>query len=288
LTRKAVFLSHLRHSVVLPKYILLVISSGIASYALIRALTHSLAISPMAAKVAAESLLFIANFLLQRDLVFTDRARSSATDWTRYYRSVPVTARLTRKYTARVLVDALKTFRRQHDRGSVIIELGGANCCFIDKIMDEVRPAAYHVVDLNEQGLNMLRDRIDSLPQVRLHRQNVLNMELNVEADTVFSIGLIEHFDPVGTRKAILQHFDLLSTDGYAILSFPTPTWLYRAARCVTELLGLWNFPDERPLSRTEVLGCIPPEGEVVLEKTLWPLVFTQHLMVVRKTRRNS
>lgn len=283
LARKAVFLSHQRHRVVFPKYILLVVSSGAASYALIRALTHTLAIGPMTAKVAAESLLFIASFLLQRDLVFTDRAPSTATDWTRYYRSVPITARLTRKYTARVLVDALKRFRRQDGRGSVIVELGGANSCFVDRIMDEVRPSAYHVVDLNDQGLNMLRDRARTLPQVRLHRHDVLNMQLDVLADAVFSVGLIEHFDTAGTRRAILQHFDLLTPDGYAILSFPTPTWLYRAARSVTEFLGLWNFPDERPLSRSEVLGCIPPGGEVVLEKTLWPLVFTQHLIVVRK-----
>jgi glycosyltransferase involved in cell wall biosynthesis len=286
LARKAVFLSHQRHRVLFPKYLLLIISSGAVSYALIRALMHTIGIVPIAAKVSAESLLFIVNFLLQRDFVFTARATSS-TDWTRYHRSVPVSARLTRKYTARVLVEALKRFRRQDGRGFVIVELGGANSCLVDKIMNEVRPSAYHVVVLNDQGLNMMGDRADALPQVRLHRQNVLNdilnVEVDVQADTVFSVGLIEHFDSVDRRRAILQHFDLLTSDGYAILSFPTPTWLYRTARSVTELLGLWKFPDERPLSRSEVLGCIPPGGEVVFEKTLWPLVFTQRLIVVRK-----
>jgi len=84
----------------------------------------------------------------------------------------------------------------------------------------------------------------------------------------------------------ILRHFDLLKPGGYALVSFPTPTWVYRAARSVVELLTMWNFPDERPLSRSAVFQSIPAGGEVVFEKTLWPLVFTQHMMVIRKPAR--
>ena len=286
LARRAVFLSQQRHRTVFPRYILLVICSGAASYGLIRLLTHSLGINAILAKVTAELLLFIANFALQRDFVFTKQRESGATDWTHYYRSVPVTARLTRKYTARVLIAALKNFGLRGDSKSVIVELGGANSCFLDRIVAELRPSAYHIVDMNDYGLNLLRRREASPSEIRLHLQDVLNMELQLQADTVFSIGLIEHFDPANTRKVILKHFDLLKPDGCAILSFPTPTWLYRSARFVTELLGMWNFPDERPLSRSEVLQCIPANGVVVLEKTLWPLVFTQHLMVIRKPPR--
>ncbi len=280
--RRAVFLSHERHRVLFPKYILLVITSGALSYGLIRLLTHLFAIDAIVAKIGAESLLFIANFILQRDFVFTQRPRTSATDWTLYYRSVPFTARLTRKYTARVLVAALQKFRSQ-PAGEVIIELGGANSCFLDRIIRELRPSAYHVVDNNDHGLNILSARSDKPYQVRVHRGDVLDMHLDFRADAVFSVGLIEHFDPQGTRKAVLKHFELLRPGGYAILSFPTPTALYRAARALTEFFGLWNFPDERPLRPGEVLESIAPFGDVVLEKTLWPLVYTQHLMVIRK-----
>jgi putative flippase GtrA len=78
LARKAVFLSHQPHRVLLPRYLLLVISSGAASYGLIRLLTHALAISPIVAKVAAESVLFIANFVIQRDFVFTSPRQTRA------------------------------------------------------------------------------------------------------------------------------------------------------------------------------------------------------------------
>ncbi len=280
--RRAVFLSHERHRILFPKYILLVLVNAAISYALIRLLTHWFAIDAILAKVSAETLLFVANFILQRDFVFTQRPRSAATDWNLYYRSVPFTARFTRKYTARVLVAALQKFRNRPG-GEVIVELGGANSCFLDRIVAEIKPSAYHVIDNNDHGLNILAARADKPPQVRVHRGDVLDMHLDFRADTVFSVGLIEHFDPQGTRSAVLKHFELLRPGGYAILSFPTPTALYRAARAVTEFFGLWNFPDERPLRRGEVLESVAPLGDVVLEKTLWPLVYTQHLMVIRK-----
>jgi hypothetical protein len=45
----------------------------------------------------------------------------------------------------------------------------------------------------------------------------------------------------------------------------------------------MWLFPDERPLLRDEVLQTVSELGEIVFEKTLWPLVLTQHLIMVRK-----
>ncbi len=47
--------------------------------------------------------------------------------------------------------------------------------------------------------------------------------------------------------------------------------------------MGVWRFPDERPLHPKEILDAICDRGEVVFQKTLWPLVFTQHLMVIRR-----
>ena len=41
------------------------------------------------------------------------------------------------------------------------------------------------------------------------------------------------------------------------------------------ELIGMWKFPDERPLGRAEILESIAGRGRVVFEKTLWPLVYS-------------
>ena len=42
---------------------------------------------------------------------------------------------------------------------------------------------------------------------------------------------------------------------------------------------------DERPLGREEVLQAVNGIAKVEFEKILWPLVFTQRLMVFRKSR---
>ena len=134
---------------------------------------------------------------------------------------------------------------------------------------------------------------------VRLHLQNVLNLgssgagdgALNLDlppaADLVFSVGLIEHFDREGTRRAVDAHFDLLKPGGIAVISFPTPTPLYRLARMAAELAGAWIFHDERPLRLVEVAAAAAPHVRLLSHRILWPIVFTQCLAVWRKHAAN-
>jgi len=283
--RRAVFLSDERHGVLLPRYLLVVLANAGLSYAGIQALTSLLHLSVFPAKIIAETLLFVVNFLAQRDFVFTKRAGApSVTDWDRYYQHVPFTARFTRKYTESVLISTMRMCTREGECGT-ILEIGGANSCFVEAILRVLRPTTYHVVDRNKYGLLLLKHRFDGRHDVILHEGDVLELQdLNLRADVVFSIGLIEHFDPEGTHKAIQAHFDLLRPGGLAIISFPTPTWLYIVTRAIAEVFGMWHFPDERPLMRSEVRAWVGDAGEIVFEKSLWPLVLTQHLIAVRKS----
>jgi cyclopropane fatty-acyl-phospholipid synthase-like methyltransferase len=91
----------------------------------------------------------------------------------------------------------------------------------------------------------------------------------------VLSVGLIEHFTPGGTRTAIENHFRYCKPGGLVILSYPTPTPLYRVARSIAEFFQAWRFPDERPLGRGEVHETAVRYGALVEDRILWPLVFT-------------
>jgi glycosyltransferase involved in cell wall biosynthesis len=71
LVRRAVFFSDQQHAVVLPRYLLLVAVNAVISYTAIRLISGQSPIGVIPAKLLVETLLFVANFAIQRDFVFT-------------------------------------------------------------------------------------------------------------------------------------------------------------------------------------------------------------------------
>ncbi|HYR84308.1 MAG TPA: glycosyltransferase [Terriglobia bacterium] len=76
LARKAVFLADRSHRKHLPRYLSLVLFSGTVSYLLLNLLSYWAVHNVVVAKIAAETLLFLFNFAVQRDLVFVSQPRS--------------------------------------------------------------------------------------------------------------------------------------------------------------------------------------------------------------------
>jgi SAM-dependent methyltransferase len=202
-----------------------------------------------------------------------------ATDWNLYYRSSPSTSRFTRSIIRRVLIGALKRFSVPNP---TIVELGGAGSCVFDAVVKAMEPREYHIVDSNQYGLDLMRTAVQR-PEVRFHCGDALVFRLPVQADIVFSLGLIEHFDENGTREAITAHLRLLKVGGIAIISFPTPTRLYRATRRMAELLGKWIFHDERPLELSEVIEDLGAGTDILYHRLIWPIFLTQTIVVARK-----
>jgi len=282
LNRHLVFHSTASRGWIWVRFVAVVITSGGVSYALFYSLRANFNWQVMPAKLTAEGILFLFNFAFLRDFVFIQSTASpKATDWSKYYQSVPPTARLTRKYTTRIILGSLA----QHNFPATqarILEFGGANSCFLDAIVERFSPAAYHVADTNQYGLDLLKNRQTGNCQLHLHNQDIFQAQLPEKFDLVFSVGLIEHFDANGTAEAVRSHFRHVKPGGLVLISFPRPTILYRIARAFLELAGLWKFPDERPLQPREVLHSVQGQGTVVFSKTLWPLILTQHMIIVR------
>jgi glycosyltransferase involved in cell wall biosynthesis len=68
--KKVVFYSDVKHGKTFPKYLSLVIISGFVSYLLIKGITMFSLLSVVPAKLVAESIVFLANFAIQRDFIF--------------------------------------------------------------------------------------------------------------------------------------------------------------------------------------------------------------------------
>jgi SAM-dependent methyltransferase len=206
------------------------------------------------------------------------------TDWDTYYKNPFPAAKFSRRVTERTLVHLFRRYSEAGQRPVSMVEIGGANSCFFDRINAEFRQREYHVVDFNKYGLDRMAERLGPRPGVQYHHEDVLNLSFAAQADLVFSVGLIEHFDPAGTARAIEAHFRLCRPGGTVVITFPTPTLPYRACRGVAELLGVWKFPDERPLRRPEVEGTMAGLGRVLHGHIIWPIVLTQGVLVARRS----
>lgn len=71
--KRLVFYSDQQHAVVFPRYLLVVVLSGLVSYGLIRLFVDAAGINVLAAKPIAETLVFFANFAVLREFIFVRR-----------------------------------------------------------------------------------------------------------------------------------------------------------------------------------------------------------------------
>jgi glycosyltransferase involved in cell wall biosynthesis len=72
--KRVVFYSDQQHTRTFPKYLTLVVASGSVSLLLIDLMIRYTPLNVISAKVVAESLVFLANFAIQRDFIFTRRS----------------------------------------------------------------------------------------------------------------------------------------------------------------------------------------------------------------------
>ena len=212
--------------------------------------------------------------------------KADKTDWDSYYNAPYKTATFSRKITCARLISTMKQSAEKSfgkTQGFSLAELGGANSCFFEQIMREVQPTTYHLIDNNNVGLQKFNERLGSPENVQLHHQDVLNLDLPIQADLVFSVGLIEHFSEADTARAIEAHFKLAKPGGVVVMTFPTPTFLYKITRALSEILGLWIFHDERPLQFPEVLTESKVHGGLLHGEIIWPIFLTQGLVAFQK-----
>ena len=282
--RQAVFQARGRAVQTFVRFLILVAALGWISYLATSYLARTFAIPPSLSKLLVEAVLFFASFALNNTFVFDRPSRDSArTDWDDYYSRPYRTAGITRRITTQLLIRLMRRYGSPKAHGLKLLELGGANSCFIDALRKAVAPSEYHIVDNNQTGLARSRNRTGPQDPIFMHEIDLLTQTVPVHADITFSVGLIEHFDVAGTARLIDEHFLATREGGLVIISFPTATWLYRMIRGLAEWLGIWIFFDERPLSEHEVRAAALGRGRLLYSRINWAIGLTQCVMVFRR-----
>jgi len=208
----------------------------------------------------------------------------AATDWTRYYESPFITARVTRRITARILGNMLAA--AGFPEGGSIIELGGGNSAFCDPLMRRLHVSHYVAVDSNRRGAELFRAKHPGRKTEALHADLfALDTASIPPADLVFSIGVVEHFPEDQTEIAIRRHFELAKPGGLVLITFPAPTLSYRLIRRAAEKLGIWRFPDERPIRLNDAVRLCAEHGDVFTKRLNRAILLTQGIVLARKPR---
>jgi putative flippase GtrA len=263
------------------KYILLVAVLMMLSYGVITPMVVYLKFSPYLAKIIAEATIFFLSFAAQNLFVFSNDDRGEKTNWDGYYNSPKVTSPISRKFTEQKLLNIISQYHTAPIQS--ICELGGGNSSFFAKIRANYPEATYIIIDNNQRGLDLFQEQHTNDPSIKLINDDVIDPCVEIDpVDLVFSVGLIEHFSKENTAKAIQEHFTKAKEGALVIITFPTPTWLYSGARFIAELVGAWEFPDERPLSKEEVAEVVRKYGEIQEFTINWPIIFTQGIIVAR------
>ena len=210
----------------------------------------------------------------------TDSDRNFSTDWDEYYSDPFPATKFTRQISSHRVRKLMTTYASL--KNLRVAELGGGNSFIAEDIITMFGVREYHVVDSNPRSLQLLSERLGKFSCVTSKLGDVTELEGECNFDIVFSIGLIEHFSREKSKLAIRSHFRMCKPGGIVIITFPTPTVIYRTIRRVAELFGVWKFFDERPLRFREVLAGAGDNGQLIHKSILWSIGLTQGYVVYR------
>jgi len=203
------------------------------------------------------------------------------TDWNAYYHRPAAPAKLTRKISsAKILATLAPALAHQEIS---VCELGGANSCFADDFLKRQNIVNYHIIDTNDYGVELFKTRYATEHRATAEILDARGLDTNPSFDIVYSVGLIEHFLEDDTANCIESHFRVCKPGGVVLITFPTPTLIYRVIRKIAEALDLWEFHDERPLQFSEVESTAKPLGLSLHRSTNWWIGLTQGYVMYRK-----
>lgn len=268
------------------KYTCLCLMHVFVSATMIKWINVVFSLNLVAIKIIVDTVLFFATYYIQERVVFSMGRKETVTNWNEYYskkksRISNVAQDRQWNYIKNKLEEVVG------NKIETVVECGGGNSCIFERLVEEFGVKKYTIIDNSKKGCdrfleNYSRGGVQKYYEVYAKCKDLLADEETEDSDLVLSLGVIEHFDKKGTEKVIKKHFDYTKS-GYVLITFPTPTRQYRFIRRCMEILGLWQFWDERPLTCEEVEKVLNAYGKIEACVLMKRMPLTQMLYIVKK-----
>ncbi len=167
-----------------------------------------------------------------------------------------------------------------------ILELGSGTGINTFKMCDYFDVRSVALVDSNSLALKMSEKMFKPLKiEKTFIEEDVTHFRSEKKFDLVHSHGLIEHFPATVMHELIKKHLDLARSDGYVIIFVPTPEGNYMRFRKACEILHIWPFPDERPLSREEIMSQVNLYNVLLVDSIIYSVLYPTLGLLIKKIR---
>ena len=193
--------------------------------------------------------------------------RTEPTDWNKYHNNRP-TNPLVRWFFLDVMVKAYKQLlkRASFSCQPSILELGSGTGYVTKELSLFLKSKKVTLVDANQGMLRISKKTFENIPvNVKYIKSDIFALDIKEKFDLVHSGGVIEHFNPKQQYELVKLHADLLVMGGYCIIFVPTPTFSYSILRKFAEIMHLWKYTDEIPMTESELIEIVKKVGLKVL-----------------------
>jgi len=194
-------------------------------------------------------------------------SRTKPTDWNKYLHNRPSNP-FVRWFFLDVVVNAYKQLLKyaSFPDHSSILELGSGTGYVTKEMSVLLKSKRVTLVDSNPGMLNISKTTFKNIPvKAEFIKSDFFVLDIREKFNLVHSGGVLEHFDQKKQFELVKLHSDLLLPGGYCIIFVPTPTLSYRVSRKLAEIMHLWKYTDEIPMTESELIKIVQKAGLKVL-----------------------